>query len=196
MKLLRTSLWLTPFGVMSLIAAKILSVANLGAVFNQLLVFIGTFFTGFLINHVIFLQLIYFIVIRKNPFHYYKNLIAPAFAAFATCSTAAAIPFTFQRMDMMKVDKRITRFVLPIGCHINTNGTAMFLTVATIFLANLNGIQLEFGDYVTITLTACIASMSAVSVPSAAIILLVVVLNVVNIPANDVSLLFAVEFIW
>lgn len=196
MKLLRTALWTTPIGVMSLIAAKILSVASLPSVLNQLLMFLATFFTGFLIHQFIFLQLIYFLVVRQNPFKFYRHLVAPAFSAFATCSTAATLPFTFQRTEeVLQLDRRITRFVLPIGCHINTNGSAMFLTIATYFIARLNGIPLELGDLCTIALTATVASMSAVSVPSASIILLMVVLNVVDIPTEDVSLLFAVEFI-
>lgn len=196
MKLLRTALWSTPIGVMSLIAAKILSVSSLSTVFNQLMMFIATFFTGWLINHFIVLQLLYFLVIRKNPFHFYRHLIAPAFSAFATCSTASVMPFILQRLEgVLKIDKRITRFVVPIACHINPNCSAMFLTIATYFIARLNGIELDFGDLCTITLTATVASMSAVSVPSSSLILLIVVLNVVDIPTEDVSLLFAVEFI-
>lgn len=71
----------------------------------------------------------------------------------------------------------------------------MFNTIATYFIARMNGIPLGIGDLCAITLTATVASMSSVSVPSATLILLVVILNVVNIPTEDVSLLFAVEFI-
>lgn len=199
MKLLRTALWCTPVGVMSLIAVKIVSVSNLTEIFNQLLMFIATFFTGFLINHFIFLQLIYFLFLRRNPFHFYRHLIAPACSAFATGSTAATLPFTFQKMygmeEDLQVDRRITQFVLPIGCHINTNASAMFMTMATYFIARLNGIDLSAGDLCAIVLTATVASMSSVSVPSASLILLMVVLNVMDIPTEDVSLLFAVEFI-
>lgn len=196
MKLLNTALWCTPVGVMSLIASKILEIASLGAVFNQLLVYLATFFTGWIINHFIMLQLIYILVVRRNPWHFYRHLIAPAFSAFATCSTAATLPFTLRKMEgVLKVDRRITRFVLPIACHINTNSSAMYLTVSTYFIAQLNGMSLEFGDLCAIILTATVVSMSAVSVPSASIILLMVVLNVINIPTEDVSLLFAVEFI-
>lgn len=95
----------------------------------------------------------------------------------------------------LQVDRRITQFVLPIGCHINTNASAMFMTMATYFIARLNGIDLSAGDLCAIVLTATVASMSSVSVPSASLILLMVVLNVMDIPTEDVSLLFAVEFI-
>lgn len=85
--------------------------------------------------------------------------------------------------------------MLPIAAHINTNCSAMFLTISAYFIARLNGIELDFGDLCTITLTATVASMSSVSVPSASLILLIVVLNAADIPTEDVSLLFAVEFI-
>lgn len=196
MKLLNTALWCTPIGVMSLIAAKILEVSTLESVLNQVLIFMATFCTGWIINHFIMLQLIYIVVLRRNPWHFYRHLVAPAFSAFATCSTAATLPFTLKVMEgVLKVDRRITRFVLPIACHINTNSSAMFLTISTYFIAQLNGMNLEFGDLCAIILTSTVVSMSAVSVPSASIILLMVVLNVIDIPTEDVSLLFAVEFI-
>lgn len=79
-------LWLSPFGISSVIAGKILDVENLGLILSQLLMFIITVATGVLINHLFVLQIIYFSIIRKNPFKFYAGLIQPMLYSFATAS--------------------------------------------------------------------------------------------------------------
>lgn len=69
----------------------------------------------------------------------------------ATLYRAAALPVTFRLMtDKLRVDPRVTRFVLPIGCNINMDGTALFVAVASIFIAQMHGIVLGFGEIITV----------------------------------------------
>lgn len=96
--------------------------------------------------------------------------------------------------EKLRVDPRVTRFVLPIGCNINMDGTALFVAVASIFIAQMNGIFLGFGEIITVILTSTAASVSSASVPSAALVLLLVVLSAIDAPVNDVSLLFAIDW--
>lgn len=96
--------------------------------------------------------------------------------------------------ERLRVDQRITRFVLPIGCNINMDGTALYLAVASIFIAQMSGMTLGFGELVTVLLTSTAASMSSASVPSAALVLLLVVLTAIDAPVQDVTLLFAVDW--
>lgn len=113
---------------------------------------------------------------------------------YESCS-AAALPITFRCMnDKLRVDQRITRFVLPIGCNINMDGTALFISIASIFIAQMSGMTLGFGELVTVLLTSTAASMSSASVPSAALVLLLVVLTAIDAPVQDVTLLFAVDW--
>lgn len=108
---------------------------------------------------------------------------------------AAALPVTFRLMtEKLRVDPRVTRFVLPIGCNINMDGTALFVAVASIFIAQMNGIILGFGEIITVILTSTAASVSSASVPSAALVLLLVVLSAIDAPVHDVSLLFAIDW--
>uniref|UniRef100_T1I6L1 Amino acid transporter n=1 Tax=Rhodnius prolixus TaxID=13249 RepID=T1I6L1_RHOPR len=107
---------------------------------------------------------------------------------------SAAMPITFRVMDdKVKVDKRITRFILPIGT-INMDGTALFLTVSVIFIAQMNNIYLGMGEIMTIGLSCTAASMSSATVPSAALVLVLMLCSTINAPAEDVSLLFAVDW--
>ena len=70
------------------------------------------------------------------------------------CYRAAALPITFRCMQKNKVDTRISKFVLPIGATVNMDGTAMFVTIASIFIAQMNSLDLTVGDYATVVVTA------------------------------------------
>ncbi|CAD7079028.1 unnamed protein product [Hermetia illucens] len=195
MKMVTCVMWLTPVGISSVIAGKILGVSDLRLVMSQLMWFILTVASGVFFYQLIILQLIYFLVLRRNPFKFYFGLIHAMLTAFATASTAAALPITFRCMnEKLKIDQRITRFVLPIGCNINMDGTALFIAVASIFIAQMSGMTLGFGELVTVLLTSTAASMSSASVPSAALVLLLVVLSAIDAPVQDVTLLFAIDW--
>ena len=107
---------------------------------------------------------------------------------------AAALPITFRCMEKNKVDPRISKFVLPIGATVNMDGTALFVTVASIFIAQMNSVQLSAVDYVTVVLTSTATSIASASVPSAALVLMLIVLSAINVPVEDVSLLWAVDW--
>jgi len=106
------------------------------------------------------------------------------------------MPITFQCVnDKCGVDPRVSRFVIPIGATVNMDGTALFVSVGTIFIAQMNEIELSIGEYVTIAITATAASVASASVPSAALVLILIVLTTVNLPAGDVSLLFTIDWL-
>lgn len=112
-----------------------------------------------------------------------------------THNSAAALPVTFQVMhDELKMDSRITRFILPIGANCNTDGTAIMISVSAIFIAQMNGIPLGVGQICTVCLLAFTSSLAVSSVPSASLMMIIMVLNTLNVPSQDVMLLFAVEW--
>ncbi|XP_034827284.1 excitatory amino acid transporter isoform X2 [Maniola hyperantus] len=196
MKMVTGVMWFTPVGVSSVIAGKILGVNNVGQVMSQLAWFIATVTVGVFLYQLIVMQLIYFLFLRRNPYKFYWGLSQAMLTASATASTAAALPVTFRAMEgPLRIDPRITRFVLPIGCNINMDGTALFLAVASVFVCQMNSMHLGFAQLATIFLTSTAASVSSASVPSAAMVLLLVVLAAVDAPTHDVSLLFAVDWL-
>ncbi|XP_077287094.1 excitatory amino acid transporter 2 isoform X2 [Arctopsyche grandis] len=195
MKMVTGVMWLTPIGVSSVIAGKILAVKELDIVMSQLAWFIATIAIGVFFYQLIIVQIIYFVIVKKNPYKFYWGLIQATLTASATASTAAALPISFRCMtEKLKVDPRVTRFVLPIGCNINMDGTALFLATASIFIAQMNRITLGFGELCTVLLTSTAASMSSASVPSAALVLLLIVLSSIDAPTQNVSLLFAIDW--
>ncbi|XP_055386681.1 excitatory amino acid transporter isoform X2 [Condylostylus longicornis] len=195
MKMVTCVMWLTPLGISSVIAGKILGVVDLALVMSQLMWFIITVAIGVFLYQMFVMQLIYFLFLGRNPFKFYCGLIQPMLTAFATASTAAALPITFRCMnEKLKIDQRITRFVLPIGCNVNMDGTALFIAVASLFIAQMSGMAIGFGEIVTVLLTSTAASMSSASVPSAALVLLLVSLSAIDAPVQDVTLLFAIDW--
>jgi len=194
MRMVSTIMWISPVGISSVIAAKILSVANLGDVMSQLGLFIVTVCGGIFLYQFVILQAIYFVIVRKNPFKFWCELFQAWMTAFATASTATALPINLQCLEKAGVDRRIGKFVLPIGATVNMDGTALFVTVASIFIAQMNNIPLNAADYVTVVLTSTAASVASASVPSAALVLMLIVLTAIDAPVQDVSLLWAVDW--
>ncbi|XP_013176205.1 PREDICTED: excitatory amino acid transporter isoform X2 [Papilio xuthus] len=196
MKMVTAVMWFTPVGVSSIIAGKILGVSNVVQMLSQLAWFIMTVTIGVFLYQLVIMQLIYFVFLRRNPYKFYFGLSHAMLTAAATASAAAALPVTFRSMEgRLKIDPRITRFVLPIGCNINMDGTALFLSVSSLFICQMNDMDLGFPQYAAVLLSATAASLSSASVPSAAMVLLLVVLATVDAPTHDVSLLFAVDWL-
>merc|ERR1719419_2190881 len=188
MKMVYGIMWISPIGISSVICAKILSVQNLMLIMSQLGYFIVTVVGGIFLYQFTVLQLIYFVFVRKNPFTFWLGLFQSWMTAFATASTAAALPITFRCMQQKnKVDPRISKFVLPIGATVNMDGTALFVTVASIFIAQMNNIELNAGQLATVVLTSTAASIASASVPSAALVLMLIVLSAIDAPYRDVS---------
>merc|ERR1712131_163285 len=159
-------MWVSPVGIGSVICAKILGVQNLVSVMSQLAMFICTVCSGLFLYQFTFLQAIYFVFVRKNPFRFWCQLFQAWMTSFATASTATALPISLQCLEKAGVDRRIGKFVLPIGATVNMDGTALFVTVASIFIAQMNDITLTIGEYATVVVTATAVSVAAASVPS------------------------------
>lgn len=92
------------------------------------------------------------------------------------------------------MDKRVSRFVLPIGATVNMDGTALYEAVASVFIGQLNGFSMTFGRVITVSVTATLASIGAASVPSAGLITMLMVLTAAGFPVEDVSLLLTVDW--
>ncbi|XP_036289836.1 excitatory amino acid transporter 3 isoform X5 [Pipistrellus kuhlii] len=108
---------------------------------------------------------------------------------------SATLPVTFRcAEENNQVDKRITRFVLPVGATINMDGTALYEAVAAVFIAQLNDMDLSIGQIVTISVTATAASIGAAGVPQAGLVTMVIVLSAVGLPTEDVTLIIAVDW--
>ncbi|POI28319.1 hypothetical protein CIB84_007931, partial [Bambusicola thoracicus] len=111
------------------------------------------------------------------------------------CCSSATLPITFKcLLENNHVDRRIARFVLPVGATINMDGTALYEAVAAIFIAQVNNYELDFGQIITISITATAASIGAAGIPQAGLVTMVIVLTSVGLPTDDITLIIAVDW--
>ena len=121
--------------------------------------------------------------------------IAPAqLVAFSTSSSGATLPVTMEVAEKnLGVSEEVSSFVLPLGATINMDGTALYQAVAAVFIAQTLGLGLDLGAQVTIVLTAVLASIGTAAVPSAGIVMLVIILESVNVPSAGIALILGVD---
>ncbi|XP_044188550.1 excitatory amino acid transporter 2-like isoform X1 [Thunnus albacares] len=189
-------MWYSPVGIASLIAGKIAAIGDLEVVARQLGMYMVTVIVGLVIHGGLILPAIFFGITRKSPFAFYSGIFQAWITALGTASSAGTLPVTFRCLEEnLKLDKRVTRFVLPIGATINMDGTALYEAVAAIFIAQMNGISLDGGQIVTVSMTATLASVGAASIPSAGLVTMLLILTAVGLPTQDISLLIAVDWL-
>ncbi|XP_077475068.1 solute carrier family 1 member 9 [Stigmatopora argus] len=189
-------MWYSPVGIASLIAGKIAAIGDLEAMARQLGMYMVTVVVGLLIHGGLILPAIFFGITRKSPFTFYSGIFQAWITALGTASSAGTLPVTFRCLEEnLKIDKRVTRFVLPIGATINMDGTALYEAVAAIFIAQMNDITLDGGQIVTVSMTATLASVGAASIPSAGLVTMLLILTAVGLPTQDISLLIAVDWL-
>ncbi|PWA25773.1 hypothetical protein CCH79_00001414, partial [Gambusia affinis] len=185
-----------PFGIMFLVGSKIVEMEDVVLLVTSLGKYIFASILGHIIHGGIVLPLIYFAFTRKNPYSFLSGLITPFTTAFATCSSSATLPSMIKCVEENNgVDKRISRFILPIGATVNMDGAAIFQCIAAVFIAQLNNTELNAGQIFTILVTATASSVGAAGIPAGGIITIAIILEAIGLPTNDLSLMLAVDWI-
>ncbi|XP_047230651.1 excitatory amino acid transporter 5 [Girardinichthys multiradiatus] len=196
MKIINAAVWYFPFGIIFLVAGKILDMQDPSTLGKKLGWYGVTVLTGLFVHGLVLLPLFYFLLTRKNPFSYIRGLLQAMVIALATSSSSATLPITMKcLLENCHVDRQIARFVLPVGATINMDGTALYEAVAAIFIAQVNDYELDFGQLVTISITATAASIGAAGIPQAGLVTMVIVLTSVGLPPDDITLIVAIDWI-
>ncbi len=183
---------LTPIGVFALIATV---VAQTGpGIFANVGRYMLTVIVGLAFHAVITLPLLLRFVGRVSP-RKFASKVAPALTtAFSTASSSATLPLTMECVEVEAgVSKKTSSFVLPLGATINMDGTALYESVAAVFIAQLYGIDLSFGQQVIVFLTATLAAIGAAGIPSAGLVTMAIVLNAVGLPLDGIGIIIAVD---
>ncbi len=190
---------MAPLGVFALIADTITSVAqdNLTQVL-ELLGALAYYSLAVVLGLVIHMALTYSMMLRfltPMPLKTFYSGIAPAqLLAFSTSSSGATLPVTMERCEeKLGVSEEVSSFVLPLGATINMDGTALYQAVAAVFIAQALGLGLDLNAQLSIIVLAVLASIGTAAVPSAGIIMLVIILEQVGVPATGIALILGVD---
>uniref|UniRef100_A0A665TI27 Amino acid transporter n=1 Tax=Echeneis naucrates TaxID=173247 RepID=A0A665TI27_ECHNA len=195
MRLVAIIMWYAPIGILFLIAGKIVEMEDLTQMGGQLGMYTITVIIGLMIHAILILPTLYFVITRQNPFIFIAGLLQALVTALGTSSSSATLPVTFKCLEENnRIDKRITRFVLPVGATINMDGTALYEALAAIFIAQVNNMEMNFGQIITISITATAASIGAAGIPQAGLVTMVIVLTSVGLPTDDITLIIAVDW--
>ncbi|XP_076809357.1 excitatory amino acid transporter 2-like [Clavelina lepadiformis] len=196
MKMIRVVIWYSPIGIGSLIAGNVLRMETTFGFIETIGWYMGTVLIGLLIHCVIVLPAIFYIITRNNPFRIYKGVFQAWLTALGTASSAATLPVTMMCAERnLNIDKRVTRFVLPLGATMNMDGTALLEAVAAVTIAQMCQIDLNTGQLVTISVTATLASTGAAAIPGAGLMAVLLILSAAGIPSEGIAVLWSVDWI-
>jgi Na+/H+-dicarboxylate symporter len=179
-----------PLGVFALLASLKIDLNLLGA----LSVYSGNVVLGLAFMVFITYPLIFKFFTKTSYFGFFKAILPAQVLAFSTSSSAATLPVTMDCVEkQLGVKEEISSFVLPLGATINMDGTSIHQGVSAVFIAQAFGLDLSLMEQLTILVTAVLASVGAAAVPSAGIIMLIIVLESVGLDPAGLALILAVD---
>jgi Na+/H+-dicarboxylate symporter len=179
-----------PLAVFAAIAATV-TTNGLG-----ILVTFGKFMGGFYVSLLVLWAVIFgagFLVVGPRAIRLAHLVREPILLAFSTASSEAAYPKTLERLEQFGVPNRIASFVLPLGYSFNLDGSMMYCTFATLFIAQAYGINLSWGEQITMLLLLMVTSKGMAGVPRASLVVIAATLSTFNIPEAGLLLIIGVD---
>ena len=198
-KLVELIIRVAPVGVFALIADTVTRIAgDSPADVWQLLGALGLYCFTVLFGLAIQMFVTYPLLLRfLTPLrlgHFFRGMVQAQLVAFSTSSSAATLPLTMKSAQKnLGVSEEVASFVLPLGATINMDGTGLYQAVAAVFIAQTLGIPLGLDEQLTIVFLALLASVGTAAVPSAGVVMLVVILETIGVPAAGVALILGVD---
>ena len=179
-----------PFAVFTAVASALAErgpqiIATLGK-------FVGSFYLGLFLLWALLIG-VCFLIVGPRTRHLVRYIRDPVVLAFSTASSEAAYPRTLEALDRFGVPPRIASFVLPLGYSFNLDGSMMYMTFATIFIAQAYGIDLSLGQQVTMLLVLMITSKGMAGVPRASLVVIAATMAMFGIPEAGLLLILAVD---
>ena len=197
MKMVDLIMLFAPYAVFALLANVIIAFDDT-EILLKLLVYASCVVGGLLLMICFYLILVK-VYTKKSPLWFLKQISPAQLLAFSTSSSAATLPVTMERVEEhLGVDKEVSGFVLPVGATINMDGTSLYQAIAAVFIMQVIWPEgLTFSNQLVIVLTALLASIGSAAVPSAGMVMLVIVLESVGFPEEllpiGLALIFAVD---
>lgn len=192
MYLVKIVMQTAPYGAFALIASAV------GGQGKEALQSMGMYFVVVLAALFIHALVTYssavYLLGKENPLKFYKAFSPAMAVAFSTSSSSGTLPVSMKTaQENLKIPKQVSSFVQPLGATINMDGTAIMQGVATVFIAQITGVDLTFTQLIIVVLTATLASIGTAGVPGVGLIMLAMVLKQVGLPVEPIGLILAVD---
>ena len=192
LKIAEWVVFMTPLGVFSLLSYVIADqgIDVIMGLWSYILVVVGVI----LIHGLLTLPAVLAFFGRVNPYRYLGDVREASIMAFSTASSAATLPVSMRVVvDDGEVDYKTASFVLPLGATVSMDGTAAYLTIAVLYIANLADVALSFGDQILLGITVVALSVGVAALPSASLVMMVVILNQIGLPVEYIAIIVAVD---
>jgi Na+/H+-dicarboxylate symporter len=154
--------------------------------------FVGSFYLGLVVLWALLIG-VCFVMVGPRTRHLVRYIRDPVVLAFSTASSEAAYPRTLEALERFGVPPRIASFVLPLGYSFNLDGSMMYMTYASIFIAQAYGIHLSIGQQVTMLLVMMVTSKGMAGVPRASLVVIAAIFPLFSIPEAGLLLVLAVD---
>ena len=192
MRLISILMQLAPVGVFCLVS-KVFAEQGVSAM-GQLAWYFGLVLAVLAVHMLLTYPLMLKFIGGLDPRPFFAKLRQPITVAFSTSSSAATLPVTLRATEKrLGVDNSIASFTVPLGATINMDGTAIMQGVATVFIAQAYGIDIGMGGYLSVVLTATLASIGTAGVPGVGLVMLAMVLRQVNLPVEAIGLIIGID---
>ncbi|XP_063399935.1 excitatory amino acid transporter 1-like [Mytilus trossulus] len=189
-------IWFTPIGVASLIGKTIGGTKNLEDDFSRLGLYIATQMIGYALFVIVAVPITYFILMKKNPFKFFFTLIHAFVIVFATSMTALTIPESIRQLEgPNKLDRRVTRFIIPLSAAIGRCGSCIYISISCLFVMQITGHEVDAASVILVIILTTFSSLAIPSVTGASLITVIILLTALNIPPEAAALLYTFEWL-
>ncbi len=183
-----------PLGVFGLIAANVANPDFTLAELQRLGWFVLTVCAGLALHALIVMPLLLRLIARRSPLRHLQAMSPALLTAFSSASSAATLPLSLECTQYRSgVSQRISSFVQPLGATVNMDGTAMYSVIAVIFIAQIYAVELTWANQLMIVLVALFSSIGVAAVPSASLVAIILMLNMIGLPAEAIALIMVTD---
>ncbi|WP_313216342.1 dicarboxylate/amino acid:cation symporter [Soonwooa sp.] len=190
LKMVGYIMWVAPLGVLGAIAAVVAT--NGFEIFWVYAIYLRDFFFALAVLWLVLL-LVGYLILGKRLFILVKRIKEPLLIAFSTTSSEAVFPKLVEELERFGCNKRIVSFILPLGYSFNLDGSMMYMTFASIFIAQIYGIDMSIGQQVIMLLVLMLTSKGIAGVPRASLVIIVATCSMFGIPPEGIALILPID---
>jgi Na+/H+-dicarboxylate symporter len=190
LKMVGYIMWMAPFGVLGAIAAVVAT--NGFDIFKVYAVYLRDFFIALAVLWLI-LGMVGYFILGNRLFELLKRIKEPLLIAFSTTSSEAVFPKLVEELERFGCNSRIVSFILPLGYSFNLDGSMMYMTFASIFIAQIYGVEMSIGQQIIMLLVLMLTSKGIAGVPRASLVIIVATCSMFGIPPEGIALILPID---